>query len=134
MMDSQAVVCVKCGVQAGTGDRFCSNCGQEMTPEQMVCIHCGAAKQPRYNRTYAAPVRESKSRLAAGLLGILVGVFGVHNFYLGFTGKAIAQLLLTVLTCGIGGVASAIWGLVEGILILTKQINYDAQGIPLSEM
>ena len=51
MMDSQAVVCVKCGVQAGTGDRFCSNCGQEMTPEQMVCIHCGAAKQPRYNRT-----------------------------------------------------------------------------------
>lgn len=77
------------------------------------------------------PGPQLKSKLAAGLLGILVGAFGVHNFYLGYTGKAVAQLLITVLTCGFGAVISSIWGLIEGILILTGSINTDAQGRPL---
>ena len=71
-----------------------------------------------------------KSKLAAGLLGIFLGSLGVHNFYLGYTGKAIAQLLISLLTCGFGAVASGIWGLVEGILILTGSISKDAKGIP----
>ena len=74
-----------------------------------------------------------KSKLAAGLLGIFLGSLGVHNFYLGYTGKAIAQLLISVLTCGFGAVASGIWGLVEGILILTGSITKDAKGIPLKD-
>lgn len=74
-----------------------------------------------------------KSKLAAGLLGILIGAFGVHNFYLGYTGKAVAQLLLTLLTCGFGAIISSIWGLIEGILILTGSINQDGQGRPLGE-
>ena len=41
----------------------------------------------------------AKSKIAAGILGIILGCFGVHNFYLGFTGKAIAQLLITLLSC-----------------------------------
>ena len=28
-----------------------------------------------------------KSKVAAGLFGIFLGSFGVHNFYLGFTGS-----------------------------------------------
>jgi hypothetical protein len=70
-----------------------------------------------------------KSRMTAGILGILLGGFGVHNFYLGFTNKAILQIVVTIFTCGIG----SIWGLVEGILILTKNENYlvDANGVPL---
>ncbi len=74
-----------------------------------------------------------KSKLAAGLLGIFLGSLGVHNFYLGYTGKAIAQLLISLLTCGFGAVASGIWGLVEGILILTGSISKDAKGIPLKD-
>ncbi len=74
-----------------------------------------------------------KSKLAAGLLGIFLGSLGVHNFYLGYTGKAIAQLLISLLTCGFGAVASGIWGLVEGILILTGSITKDAKGIPLKD-
>ena len=27
----------------------------------------------------------NKSKMAAGLLGIFLGTFGVHNFYLGYT-------------------------------------------------
>ena len=78
--------------------------------------------------------QERKSRVAAGLFGIFLGAFGVHNFYLGYTGKAVAQLLITVLSIGLLSWVSAIWGLVEGILFLTQktgQYSVDARGVPL---
>ena len=75
----------------------------------------------------------SKNRVMAGLLGIFLGAFGVHNFYLGYTGKAVAQLLITVLSCGFLSFASGIWGLVEGILLLTGSINVDGNGNPLRD-
>ncbi len=80
----------------------------------------------------AAPATyQPKSRVAAGILGILLGGFGVHNFYLGYTNKAILQIVVTIFTCGIG----SLWGLVEGILILTKNPSYltDANGVPLAD-
>jgi hypothetical protein len=55
---------------------------------------------------------------------------------LGYTGIAVAQLVLGlagIVTCGITTAAAAIWGLVEGIMILTGSINRDAQGQPLTE-
>ena len=71
--------------------------------------------------------------MAAGLFGIFLGSFGVHNFYLGFTGKAVAQLLITILSCGILSPVSAIWGLIEGILILAGETSKDAYGNDLKE-
>ena len=76
---------------------------------------------------------QQKSKIAAGILGILIGALGIHNFYLGYTGKGIAQLLITVLSFGILAFIPAIWGLIEGILILTGSINVDASGIPLAD-
>ena len=77
----------------------------------------------------------TKSKLAAGLFGILLGSFGVHNFYLGYTGKGVAQLLITVLSFGLLSWVSAIWGLVEGILILASEVgtqwDLDATGRPM---
>lgn len=70
---------------------------------------------------------EQKSKVTAGVLGILLGGFGVHRFYLGYTGIGIAQIVVTIFTLGIG----SIWGLVEGILILTGSIDKDASGQPL---
>lgn len=64
-------------------------------------------------------------------MGIFLGALGIHNFYLGYTGKAVAQLLITLLSCGVLSVVSAIWGLIEGIFILTGSIYTDANGIPL---
>lgn len=81
-----------------------------------------------------------KSKLAAGLLGIFLGGLGVHNFYLGFTEKAVIQLLLTLfgwLVLGIGPVVAWIWGLVEAILILCSKPytkwHRDAQGYELRD-
>ena len=78
-------------------------------------------------------MQEQKSKIAAGILGILLGGFGVHNFYLGYTGKAVAQLLLTLLSAGFLATVSGIWGLIEGIMILTGSINTDANGVPLKD-
>lgn len=77
------------------------------------------------------PGYQPRNRLAAGLLAILIGCLGVHNFYLGFTGRAIAQLLMTILSCGILAIVSQIWAIVEGIQILTGHTLCDARGVPL---
>lgn len=124
-MDDKASVCVKCGCQRGVGNAYCSNCGAAMAPNASVCLNCGASAN--------AANAEGKSRLLAGLMGIFFGALGVHNFILGNTGKAVAQLLITVLSCGTLAIASEIWGLVEGIMILTGKINTDAHGMPLSD-
>jgi TM2 domain-containing membrane protein YozV len=92
-------------------------------------------QQPPYGAYPVQPVVGAKSRIAAGLLGILLGSLGVHNFYLGYTGKAVAQLLLTLVgwIVIVGPIVSYIWALVEGIQILTKTINVDANGVPLTD-
>ncbi len=108
--------------------KFCTNCGSELTEDQDVCLKCGKEikKQPTSNQG-------GKSKIAAGLLGIFLGTLGIHNFYLGYNGKAVAQLLMSVLSCGVLAIVSEIWGLVEGILILTGSINTDADGNPLKD-
>ena len=109
--------------------KFCSNCGNQVAEGQDVCLNCG--KNLNQNNSFKDP--NAKSKLAAGLLGIFLGTLGVHNFYLGYNSKGLTQLLISVLSCGILSVVSGIWGLVEGIQILTGTINVDAQGKPLGE-
>lgn len=88
---------------------------------------------------------DQKSKLAAGLLGIFLGSLGVHNFYLGHTGKAVGQLVgtivgyvLLIVVIGIFIIAGiSIWALIEGILILSARPGsypwgVDARGVPLS--
>ena len=114
--------------------KFCENCGAEVKEGAQVCLQCGtiiSGGKKKAEKTSG----EGKSKMAAGLLGIFLGSFGVHNFYLGYTGKAVAQLLLTLIgvpvTCGIAAPIPAIWGLIEGILILCGNIDKDADGNPL---
>lgn len=130
-LNPDSAVCLNCGVAVGTGTSYCHNCGAPTAPGAVICTNCGVAVNP----AVSMPVTngQQKSKLAAGLLGIFLGSLGVHNFYLGNTGKGVAQLLITLLTCGVGAVVSSIWGLIEGILILTGSINTDANGIPLSD-
>ena len=135
-LNPDVVICMSCGVPVGKGKKYCPTCGAEPDPEAVVCVKCGASLQqapinPVTPQVQASP--DAKSKLVAGLLAIFLGVFGVHNFYLGFTGKAIAQLLITVLSCGSLFFVSAIWGLVEGILVLTGKNPVDAKGNLLTE-
>lgn len=126
VLPNGAGYCDRCMTRVGEGDGFCQFCGSAVHPQSAVCPACG--------RTVPAPVN-AKSRLAAGLLGIFLGFIGVHNFYLGYDGKAIAQLLMTL----VGGilvfpaVAAAVWGLIEGILLLSGSIAVDGKGQRLKE-
>ena len=120
----QALMCMTCGVPPKSGKRFCQNCGQETNPGAELCTKCGVrlAIEPTAPET-------AKSRIAAGILGIVLGGLGIHRFYLGYVGIGIAQIAVTLVTCGIG----ALWGFIEGILILTGSINKDAKGQPLRD-
>ena len=137
-MNHDAAFCTKCGTPVGNGNGFCSTCGQEMNQGSVICPRCGTifsqysgggtGAQAPYGA--AAPMG-NKSELCAGLLGIFLGGWGVHNFYLGYTKKAVIQLLLGtvgIAACCIGPTVSSIWGLVEGIMILTGSINTDGNG------
>lgn len=83
-----------------------------------------------YQRNMPIGYSEPKQKVVAGVLGILVGSLGIHRFYLGYNGVGIAMLLITVLTCGYGGIITGIWGLIEGILCLTGSMT-DSDGRPL---
>ncbi|MEY8311958.1 NINE protein [Oscillospiraceae bacterium 42-9] len=89
-------------------------------------------QQPKYT---TPPVGyQQKSRLAAGLLAIMLGVFGVHNFYMGFNSRGTIQLVLSLagglLTCGLGTVAAAVWGLIEGVMLLSSNgPRFDGNGV-----
>lgn len=73
---------------------------------------------------YGAPVVRAKDHVAAGLLGVFLGMFGVHKFYLGYNTPGFIMLGVTVLgglfTFGLA--TSVVWliGLVEGIIYLVK--------------
>jgi TM2 domain-containing membrane protein YozV len=62
----------------------------------------------------------------AGALGVLLGPWGVHRFYLGFVGIGVVQIVVTLVTCGVGG----LWGFVEGILCFCGAMR-DIDGLPL---
>lgn len=124
--------------------KYCQNCGNELNENQVVCLKCGVAvpgapqpqtdPQPQVTPQQAnQQVPGRKSKMAAGLLGIFLGALGVHNFYLGYTGKAVVQLLISILSCGFLALVSEVWGLVEGIMILTGSINVDGKGNPLGD-
>ena len=129
----------------------CKYCGQMIEDNVSFCPHCGkdqseapaaeAAHTYESVPTFGAesvheePAVAQKSKIAAGILGILLGGLGIHNFYLGYTKKAVIQLVISLAgSCVVIGPAVAgIWGLVEGIMILVGTINVDGKGVPLKD-
>jgi TM2 domain-containing membrane protein YozV len=80
---------------------------------------------------YQMPYMPLKSKAVAAILAFFFGAFGVHRFYLGHNGTGAAMLIITIVTCGWGGIAMGIWALVDFVLILTGGLN-DAQGRALT--
>jgi len=66
------------------------------------------------------PVPRASNKIPAGICGILLGSLGVHKFILGYTGAGLVMLLVTLLTCGLGGCVMHVIGLIEGIIYLCK--------------
>lgn len=119
LLPPYANACPTCGAPKGAGTNYCPTCRAPTHPAAVVCTTCGSSLK--------AP--DAKSKLTAGLLGIFLGAFGVHRFYLGYTQIGVIQVVVTLVTCGVG----SIWGLVEGVLILTGSFDKDAEGRPLTD-
>ncbi len=58
----------------------------------------------------------------------MVGIGGIGRCYIGDIGMGVAQLLVGLLTCGVG----LIWSIVDAVLMLTDKVN-DPQGQPLRD-
>jgi len=59
-------------------------------------------------------------KIVAGILGIVVGGFGIHKFILGYQREGLIMLLVSVLSCGMLAGVMHIIGIVEGIIYLTQ--------------
>jgi len=86
-----------------------------------------AATGGAYAQPVAAAGRAPKSRTTYIVLGVFLGALGIHNFYAGYTGRAVGQLCLSVLTVFYLAIVSWIWAIVE-ICVVDK----DSAGIQFS--
>ncbi|WP_117673014.1 TM2 domain-containing protein [Micromonospora sp. MW-13] len=89
-------------------------------------LGCRPMTTPPYQQ-YPQGVSD-KSKVVAGVLGIVLGGFGVGRFYMGDTKTGVLQLVVTLVTCGFG----SLWGVIDGILILING-GVDGQGRPLRD-
>lgn len=113
---------------------YCRNCGRKLTRKDFFCNGCG--KRLDDNITINNVVKDkiviynNKSRIMAVILAILFGNLGVHNFYLGYIGKGIIQLLLTLVgwIFIIGPIVASCWSFIEGVLLLIDHNKTDAKG------
>ena len=93
---------------------------QKMISPQTSVTIAGSGK------TYAAAsipdLYSDKTMVSVLLINIFIGVFGIHRFYLGYSGIGVVHLI-TLGGCGI-------WALIDLVLIVTRKLN-DAKGRPL---
>ena len=92
---------------------YCTACAQEMSKEASACPKCGhpnSSKRPAY-------VSPPKSRIVAGVLGLLLGGLGIHKFYLNKAGLGLVYILFC------WTFIPAIIGAIEGIIYLVQDDN-----------
>ena len=109
--------CTRCGAINDEGAQYCTSCQAPLTS---VSGGPSTGYQPMQGVNPGAMTDWKQlgadKKITAGILGILVGGFGVHKFVLGYTTEGIITLVITLVTCGVGHII----GLIEGIIYLTK--------------
>lgn len=110
--------CTKCGAVNDDTAQYCVSCQAPLTPvsgyQPMQSVNQGSGAMTDWKALGA------DKKVLAGVLGIVVGAFGIHKFVLGYTTEGVIMLLITVLSCGILAIIPSVIGIVEGIIYLTK--------------
>jgi len=123
--------CSGCGASIKSGSAFCENCGTAVPQPQVQNHHHYHHYQQSQPQSQPQPQpqvhHDQKSRIVAWILAFFFGTIGVHNFYLGFNGRGICQLLLTL--SFIGMFISVPWVCIELIVIFFY--SKDGRGVPL---
>ena len=136
--------CVKCGTTLPTSPqpeswRQSGDLGQQQTQQDYQSSGYSAPQPPPSAYPSYTPQQDLSSypqaagdwlaqgankKMPAGLLGILLGGFGVHKFILGYNTEGIIMLAVWVvglfLTCGIASAVVNVIGIIEGVMYLTK--------------
>lgn len=113
---------------AGSGVEYGQTTGQQAYQSGGYAGGYGASPQTPYNpygqNYYQQPVVRTKDHVAAGLLGIFLGTFGIHKFYLGYNTSGFIMLGVAILggLLSLGLATGVVWliGLIEGIIYLVK--------------
>ena len=132
------VFCTKCGTQNADFSATCSHCQAALPsigsprPTYQEQSDYQATYQPTYEpiRPPAPMYGQSQmqdwkqagadKKVAAGILGIVVGAFGIHKFVLGYQREGLIMLLVSLLSCFMLAGVMQVIGIVEGIMYLTK--------------
>lgn len=101
---------------------FCKQCGNQIPDAAAICMKCGVPT----GISLVSGSEAAKSRMTYILLGLFLGGLGIHNFYAGYTNKALAQLLIIIFTGWllVPIIAVGIWVLVE-----VCTVNRDSKGV-----
>ena len=98
--------------------------GQQGYAQQTYAQQQYQQYQPYQQPYYGAQVVQTKDHVAAGLLAIFLGSFGVHKFYLGYNSTGFVMLAVSIvgslLTLGIAAGVMCVIGFIEGIIYLVK--------------
>jgi TM2 domain-containing membrane protein YozV len=113
-------------------EKYCHECGAIIRAKAEICPKCGVRQHdvaPVYAAMQTPP--PERSRLAAALLAIFLGIIGAHKFYLGRTIAGVIYLLFC------WTIIPAIIGLIEGICYLAMserefQSRYGSRGHALT--
>ncbi|MEA3052700.1 MAG: hypothetical protein QOG72_1603 [Sphingomonadales bacterium] len=76
----------------------------------------GTSPAPVTAGSAPAPVHDDRNKYIAALIAFLVGPLGIHRFYTGRTGSAIAMLILTCTVVGL--VVTVPWAFIDMIRYL----------------
>ena len=119
------------------GDKFCRNCGKQISEDFKLCPYCGNITNNRrenynnYNTEnkinyYSNNYEESsKNGIVCLLLLLLLGGFGAHKFYAGRIAGGVVMLVLTITI--IGAIVTLILGIIDLIQLLSGNFK-DSEG------
>jgi TM2 domain-containing membrane protein YozV len=91
--------------------KHCFACASILDARAELCPRCGVRQPPP--PSVALERTDGRTKVAAGLFGILLGGLGIHKFYLGQTGLGIVYLVFC------WTFIPSLIGLVEGIVYLS---------------
>jgi TM2 domain-containing membrane protein YozV/ribosomal protein L40E len=114
---------------AVANEKFCRECGSSIRANAEICPKCGVRQVAvSAGGSGMATTADGKSKIAAGLLALLLGGLGVHKFYLGRTGLGVLYLLFC------WTFIPALIGLIEGIVYLTMSDQVFAEKYALGKL
>jgi len=128
LIKAKAKVCRFCGRTVDPVMKMLED--QREMPQQRkvnIIVSDGVAEYRSSSSVHITSEGAPKKRSVYILLAIFFGGLGVHNFYAGYSGRGLAQLLIFLFTGWLifPAVAVGIWVLVE-ICVITR----DAENIP----